>query len=388
MTPAILPEIKKIHNMNESSKTGLAPSSLLKINYFQRKARNLFVIVPFLLLSFSAALGQAPNWVATTPSIGVTGPLTIPINYGSDRVGTVYIAIENFNDPANYTSALIKTVAGLGASGSRVYTAVIPITAATRTLLLQIIADVFSANTTHTIYLALESTPNVFHNAQADRLYALTKPCPTINILTGFTQPVICINKTPIATFETVILNPDPNVNGILKGTQWTLDWGDGTTAAYTSTADNDLPPLAMRTHTYSTVTDCNYVFSNGIKNPCGQTRAVQYIAVVHGRDIPSDGDGVLQIVDNATGSTTINVCAGTQTIITIRDNSTWNCQNPTLPGGLTPVPNLDPRNIEWLYGRDPGGAITNTITGAVAIATLGYAPQASGRLLLMAQLH
>ena len=75
-----------------------------------------------------------------------------------------------------------------------------------------------------------------------------------INVLTGFTQPVICINKTPVATFDVLILNPNPNVNGILKGTQWTLDWGDGTTATYTSTADNDLPPLALRTHTYSTV--------------------------------------------------------------------------------------------------------------------------------------
>ena len=50
------------------------------------------------------------------------------------------------------------------------------------------------------------------------------------------------------------------------------------------------------------------------------------------------------------------------------------------MPGGLTAVPNTDPRNIEWLYGRDPLGAITNTITGAVDIATLGNAPQASGR--------
>ncbi len=84
--------------------------------------------------------------------------------------------------------------------------------------------------------------------------------------------------------------------------------------------------------------------------------------------------------MNDADGSTLIQVCAGTSKTITIRDNSTWNCQNPTVPGGLTAVPNLDPRNIEWLYGRDPVGAITNTITGPVAIATLGNAPQASGR--------
>ncbi len=44
-------------------------------------------------------------------------------------------------------------------------------------------------------------------------------------------------------------------------------------------------------------------------------------------------------------------------------------------------MPNTDPRNIEWLYGRDPGGAITSTITGNVAIAGLGNAPQTSGRI-------
>ena len=65
---------------------------------------------------------------------------------------------------------------------------------------------------------------------------------------------------------------------------------------------------------------------------------------------------GYFRIVDNATGSNVINVCAGTQTTITLRDNSTWNCQNPVLPGALTAVPNTDPRNIEWLYGRDPSG--------------------------------
>ena len=220
-------------------------------------------------------------------------------------------------------------------------------------------------------------------NLQANptRIATTTLPCPKINVLTNLLQPVVCVNKGTVATFQVVLGSPDPNINGIMKGTQWTIDWGDGNTAAYTSVADNDLPGAALLSHTYTTITSCNYVFTNGIRNPCGETRAVQYVAIVHGRDIPSDGDGILQIVNNATGSTTINVCEGTQTTITLKDNSTWDCQNPVLPGGLTPVPNTDPRNIEWTYGEDPTGAITNTITGAVAIAGLGNAPVASGRL-------
>jgi hypothetical protein len=344
------------------------------------KASRFFTLLSFVLLSLNDVLGQAPTWVAGTPSIPSTGALSITCNYGINMTGTVYIIVYNYHSLFPYTGSDVKVEALAGPSGPRVATYILPITAGNVGLTLQVIMNVINANTDHTIYIAAESSGGIIQ-ALGIRLYATTLPCTKIDILTGFTQPVVCINKGTIATFQTVILNPDPNANGIFKGTQWTLDWGDGNTAAYTSVADDDLPPIALRTHTYSNVTACNYVFSNGIKNPCGETRAVQYIAVVHGRDIPSDGDGILQIVDNATGSAIIQVCAGNQTTITLRDNSTWNCQNPVLPGGLTPVPNTDPRNIEWTYGEDPTGAITNTITGAVSIAALGNAPVASGRL-------
>ncbi len=204
--------------------------------------------------------------------------------------------------------------------------------------------------------------------------------CPQIQVLTGLLQPVICVKLGAKATFD--VYMPDPPNSGLQIGTVWTLDWGDGTVnAPWTSTAVNQLPPLAWRQHTYIDASDCNYVVSNGIRNPCGETRGVQYTAVVHGRDIPADGDGILSIVNNVGGSSLIQVCEGVQTKVILRDNSTWNCQSPTVPTGLTAVPNLDTRNIEWLYGRNPTGGITNTITGAVAVATLGFAPAASGRI-------
>jgi hypothetical protein len=226
---------------------------------------------------------------------------------------------------------------------------------------------------------AWSSEPAVTVAAVSDELTTGTQPCPQIGILTGLLQPLICVTKFPKATFDVFI--PDPPNSGISAGTIWTLDWGDGNVnAPFVSAVANQIPPLAWRQHTYSSVTDCNYVVSNGIANPCGETRGVQYIAVVHGRDIPADGDGYIELVDNATGSTTIEVCAGSSAVITIRDNSTWNCQSPVVPGGLLAVPNDSQRDIEWLYGRDPVGAITNTITGAVNIAILGSAPRASGR--------
>jgi PKD repeat protein len=219
----------------------------------------------------------------------------------------------------------------------------------------------------------LQATPYVIYPF-------ITPPCPKIDILTGFSQPLVCITEKPTARFQVVL--EDPATSGIMKGTEWTIDWGDGTPITnFTSSVDYEIPPLALRQHTYTTVTSCNYVFSSSVRNPCGETRSVQYVAVVHGRDIPSDGNGVLRIVNNATGNPVVEVCEGTQTIVTLRDNSTWNCQSPVLPGGLLAVPNNGPRNIEWIYGRDPSGTPYNTINGTVTIVSLGTAPQASGRI-------
>lgn len=348
-----------------------------KLYQVWNKSKKCLVLFTFIIQSFNPSFSQAPSWVAGTPSVPSTGPLSITTSTGINMAGTIYIFAYNFFTTTVYTSAQVKTFALSGTGGNIVIALAIPVSGGNINVALQRINNVLDANRTHTLYFVAESGSGVLQ-AVPVRLNATTLPCPKIDILTGFTQPITCVNKGTTAVFQAVILDP-PN-SGILKGTTWLLDWGDGTIINYTSAADYDIPPLATRTHTYITATSCNYVFSNTVRNPCGETRSVQYVAVVHGRDIPSDGDGVLRIVNNATGSAVIQVCAGTQTIVTLRDNSTWNCQNPVLPGGFTAVPNLDPRNIEWLYGRDPMGAITNTVTGTVSVAVLGNAPQASGR--------
>lgn len=345
---------------------------------FRMETRRLLTLFSLTILSLASAFSQ-PVWVPTTPSIPSTGPLTITANYGIDRVGTVYITVVNFDYSPIPTSAQVKAGALAGPSGGRVATAVLSVTVGNINLVLNKVFDVINANTVHSVFIVAEDGGGVLQ-ASPIKLLCSTLPCPKIDILTGFTQPVTCITQGPTATFQVVLI--DPPTSGIMKGTQWTIDWGDGTPITnFTSSADYEIPPLSLRQHIYTTVTSCNYVFSNSVRNPCGETRSVQYVAVVHGRDIPADGDGSLSIVNNATGSTIIQVCAGAQTILTLRDNSTWNCQNPVLPGGLIPVPNSDPRNIEWLYGRDPSGGIFNTITGTVSIATLGNAPQISGRI-------
>ena len=92
---------------------------------------------------------------------------------------------------------------------------------------------------------------------------------------------------------------------GILAGSQWTIDWGDGSAVwTYTSLADNDLPPPQV--HNFSTTTNCVYVGTWTVKNPCNEFYAKQGVFVIHGRDIPLDGDGRLQMQETTTGDVDI----------------------------------------------------------------------------------
>ena len=67
------------------------------------KVRRFFTLISLAFLSLSNILGQAPTWGAGTPSVVSTGPLSVTLNYEINKVGTVYIAIYNFNNPAFYT---------------------------------------------------------------------------------------------------------------------------------------------------------------------------------------------------------------------------------------------------------------------------------------------
>jgi len=348
---------------------------------FPRKVKGFFTAFSLFVLYIEVSFAQ-PAWQNVQPNV-TAFPARLELTFDLTINSTVYWVALPYHLAMTYPPATVKTWASqILPSGTIMQNGIFsfntPGTFQTVTIQGLPITQLVTSNHNYSVILVAESSPGVFSTVYYKNV--TTPPCPKIDILTGFSQPQLCVNRGATARFN-VSVDPDPMVSGILKGTTWYFDWGDGTIYTYTSTADGDFPPLATRTHTYTTITDCNFVFTSTVRNPCGELRSVQYIAVVHGRDIPSDGDGELDLVDNATGAQTIQVCAGTQTTVTIRDNSTWNCQNPVLPGGYTAVPNTDPRNIEWLYGRNPAGGITNTITGLVAIATLGNAPAASGRI-------
>ncbi len=344
--------------------------------FLKNRMRGPFISLSLIFLTFLNSTAQ-PNWISG-PSI-TSQPISVKLDFRLNRASDVYY----FIIPNNYDCQPASTIKNY-AQRPLPYGSIIAngrITYSSGNYSTQIWGELnnLSPNTLYTIQIVAEdqAKAGVFSTVFCQTFYTL--PCPDVNFMNNFLQPVKCVNNNAIATFQ---MSPetDPNVSGILKGTTWVIDWGDGTVYNYTSTADGDYPSLANRTHTYTSVNNCNYVFTCAVRNPCGKTFSPQYVAVVHGRDQQSDGDGRLRLVNNVNGSSTIQVCAGTETIITVRDNSIWNCQNPVVPGSLAAVPNLEPREIEWLYGRDPSGSIMNTITGNVYVTTMGNAPRASGR--------
>ena len=82
---------------------------------------------------------------------------------------------------------------------------------------------------------------------------------------------------------------------GVLKGTTWTVDWGDGSPVwTYTSTADNDIPPVTVTSSFHCD--ECAYQGTWTVRTPVMNFWRRRSIFVVHGRDIPADGDGLLQM--------------------------------------------------------------------------------------------
>ncbi len=337
-----------------------------------------FTICTLFALRTAYSFAQ-PIWIAS-PTVTETHSTSIDVSYTLDQNSTVYYFGLNYNYAGTFTSAEVKSFAIAGPSGQRVCAGSITYSSPGTSASLSFTN--FLSNTSVTLFMVAESDPGGVLQVTSIKNSASTTPCVPPNYLSAFSQSEECVNKGASATYDITLLSMEPDINGVISGTTWVLDWGDGTPASnYTSVADNDIPPVGLRTHTYTSVTSCNYLFSISVTSPCGSMFNSKHVAVVHGRDLAADGDGLLALVDNSTGNPSITVCAGTQSEITIRDNSTWNCQNPTVEEPYVAIPNNDQRNIEWLYGRDPSGAIMNTITGTVTISALGSAPATSSRI-------
>ncbi|HUX56200.1 MAG TPA: hypothetical protein VMV77_04455, partial [Bacteroidales bacterium] len=308
-------------------------SSIILIYKFTvcTRARLFIALLSLTFLSIINLSGQ-PGWYGGTPTV-TQHIFTLDFSYGLDAAGKVYVILMDGNNlpavPPPPSSALVQGAALSGPiSGipfSRISTWVINVPDAdkNKTFTVNALNQLgglpgppvnLIPNHDYTFYFVAANPSGTPLQEFPIRIYVKTLPCPDINILTGFSQTYTCYTtdpaRIPTAKIAVVIDDPPPP-SGILKGTRWVFIWGDGDTTIYISAADNDIPSSSLRSHPYPAKTSCNYSIELSVTNPCGKPMSIGYTAVVHGRDIPDDGDGILSIVNNATNSSVVQICEG-----------------------------------------------------------------------------
>jgi hypothetical protein len=338
-------------------------------NILNMKARRFFALLSFSILSLATANAQPPTWVIGTPSVVGTTPYSITANYGINMVGTIYVAVFNTNVPCGfYSSSDIKWYAQQPLGGQFVAKGVIAINAGDVNNTLQTIFNVSNPNTLHTIFIVAEGTPGGLQ-ALPTCLYPTTQPCPPIDMDFGYSTPQTCINKGINQSLRFTIYDDNPDISGVYPGTTFLIKWGDGNTTTWTTTAIDYMTAGVPKSfsHGYAMTTNCNYEIEAVITSSCSPIIKKQFktYVIIHGRDVPSDGDGALLIQDAVSPfeTTTIPVCEGNTHLIQLKDMSTWDCQNPTFLD-LTPAPaNNSIRTVQWVYGMDNSETVSaNTI--------------------------
>ena len=340
---------------------------------FHKESLKLLTLTTVLVLNLTSVSGQ-PNWSAGQPIV-TPHPIYLDLSFDLNINANVYWVVFPYTLSTSYPASTIKSWAGTTLPfGDLIQNGIFSFTTPGTVQNVRIgglpITQMVTSNHNYTVVLVAESSPGVFSTVVFK--YVTTPPCPPVYLLTGFPIPSVCVNKGTLAIFTIELPDTDPltpgkqtdvNGTGIYAGTTWSLNWGDGTTNTYTSTADNDIPTaIGFITHTYTTAANCVYNVTLTVRNPCGEIGLVTYPIDVHGRD-QGDNDGQLIIEDVASGETAVvEVCEGSEHILTMRDISDWNCQNPTFPDGTPAPPNDEPRTIQWVYGEDNGGGIQNTI--------------------------
>ena len=227
------------------------------MQWFHKGSLKLLCVATVLVLNLSTLSGQ-PIWSAGQPIV-TAHPIYLDLSFDLNLNANVYWVVFPYTLSTSYPANTIKSWARTVLPfGDIIQNGVYPFSTpgTTQTVIIEglSITQMVTSNHNYTVILVAESSPGVFSPVVYRNI--ITPPCPKIDILTGFSQPVTCITSGATATFQVVLI--DPPTSGILKGTQWAFDWGDGTTASYTSTADYDVPPLVMRRHTYTSISSCN----------------------------------------------------------------------------------------------------------------------------------
>ena len=322
---------------------------------FMRKSLLMLIVITGLAMQNVQA--QEPVWTSGTPVV-TPGPGRIVLDLSLNMPSTIYYIVLNYNVAGTITPWNCRTQALAGPGGNRVATGILDYNSG---ILREYVLNL-ALNTEHTVFIVAENKATGTLQTSVYKWVDFTQGCPEIQVTTGFFQTGECLPDVPVVFVAQLI----PMVpSGILYGTVWQVDWGDGSPVeTFTSQFDDDLPDGADQfVHHYDAIDDeCNYIATFTALNPCGKSSNGRKILVVHGQD--NEIDGEMEIQDPVSGATEeVYVCEGTETVVTLWDNSIWNCQNPVLPLGLPTQPNDDPRWLQWDYGT-----LLNTITGPVDI--------------------
>lgn len=143
----------------------------------------IIAIASMGLTPLAEIMGQ-PVWLKDTPLITSVGSLTITLNYGIDRTGTVYIIVYDYDNSSVLTPSEVRSRALMGPSGTIVETAVRLVKRGDAGKILQILLNVNSPEQAHTIYLVAADGKGRLQ-ALSVRLTATTLPCTVANAGSG-----------------------------------------------------------------------------------------------------------------------------------------------------------------------------------------------------------
>ena len=207
-------------------------------------------------------INAQPVWVNGTPAVISTGPLSITVNYGLDRQGTVYIIVFNYNNTSTLSSSYVRTRASSRPLGSVVATSVLQVKKGSEGVILQAVLNVNDAQQVHSIYIVAADTKGILQVIPV-RLTATTLACPRADAGTGGNAcgRSFVLNAVPVigqgkwskvtgpgnASFSPGATSPGATVNVTIYGTytfRWTETAGNCTSSA-TVTVNFYQPPVA-----------------------------------------------------------------------------------------------------------------------------------------------
>jgi hypothetical protein len=340
------------------------------------KARKIFAMLGFALIAINTTLSQ-PTWVATYPNITDATALNCNLNVNLTNLTgdvTVYYIFWRFPRVSPNTDvkawALDPSSAPLYPStmlggGSYTYSL-----ADDGTVITTFFGDLLPNKPTNQVNVTVEYGAGLLTPTVGPQF--ANPACPSIGLFVNIGTGDPCVNQDAYADF-----------NYFLTGTalvdcEWNIDWGDGNVSNFISSVQNETPPIDWEYHPYTSADSCGYAPAFTVVNPglCATVGDENYTTSfeMHGRDIVDDGNAqmlVNEILITAGDAGPIYLCEGKEYTLRFQDASTWNCQPPVpLLGGLAGIPNLDQRNVQWLYGVDNTGTIQNTITDPVQIVS------------------